>query len=1622
MEPGGRADKLGNRFEGTWVALQLLHVLAGSLKSVEIEPLGEAEEGVDLWVVYADGQQEAQQCKRGNASKGSWSVADLRSRGVLRHLRDQLRRDSSFRYAFISGDPAPDFRGLCERAQGAGGDSRRFFSVQVQATQGPRKSHHQFCTALGLDPQNPEHRDEAFDLLTRSSAEVFPPGRSGESLPLSLARLLFEGEPSQGLAVLRDLISESTSWARPLTDEWLSKRLKVSGVRRRDLAADASLAVRIEALCSEFDESLAPELIADDLLRRVPADRVAAVLQEERGARIVAILGDAGSGKSCVLLSVLRDLRARGVRCLPIRLDARMPSISARRFGIDGCDLPESPGLCLHALAGERPAVLILDQLDAIRWTSGHGPAAWEACKEVIQDALAFDNIRVVVACRGFDWETDPQVRAWVKGQDCEEIRVPPLDEDELRERIATLGGNYDALSRVQRRVLSSPLGLSLWSKLGADGARPRDFSTASDLLRAFWHDRLSKLEELGVPGAHALEAIGRLIDFMSAQERLDAPESILGAEGRVGEALLALGILARGGRRLRFAHQSYFDYQVARRAIDSAHAGRATFAGWLLEKEQTLFRREQLRLGLELLREEDPREFLEGIDAILGHDRVRFHFKHLALQVLGSAAQPSDREVELVLRYLAREEWTAHIEELVLLRSAGWLDALDERGSLAQWLGSGSKEAEDRALWICRRFAGERGDRVARALKELENEPSPWPERVANAVAFTDAHDSREMFELQLRALARGEISRFSIAWRKLAEFRPEWCVEALEVAVRSTAAHLTADDTSDSVFGERTGRGELVGLDGVEFDVVRKAAPTHSSVVWRRLVPAIAELAAAGQVGEGDGTTFVEDRIWGDGLHRTRPDSAEAMLEAVACACGGLANVDFRQFETQVRQLATSDLLTCQRLVAMILAAAPERAADLAYRWLVSDRRRFRFGSSAYERSWRFSSEILSKFGQACSDAAVEGAERVLLTYRDPEEWADAKWAAEARRSGELKRLGNSVGRAAYVLLSAMPIGRLSDRAKRKLQVLDRKFGSVTKCLIAEDGTSAVWVGPNLPHEVARRMTDRAWLDLIARETARATEGAAERRVRPRMGFKEHVGILDAAIALDEAARREPVRFAKLSLRFPPSTPSRILGSVLEGCKQHSCPTEGSDSKPVMENWAPAPADLIESVLDRWETIENREAAGRLCRLIAERPEAVWSDRVIAKLVWCATEHPDPDPTSLPVSRPGDSVEDASAETLRHGAINCVRGQAALAIEQLLFADPKRLRRLRPAIEKLVADPSPVVRCAAIGVCVPILNVDRQLAVNLFLRAVSGTHPSILAVHDAERFLRFSVYHRLPGAVSVARRMTSCSKEEIVRAGVHRAVAFVLHHPRTPAPFSRTARVGWRLIADRLLVPIADAWIRRADRNRPFDDLTVYAQLGPRESAREEVALYNAGLRSVAGSEAQRQAAAEVAASAAQHPEYFSYCASIIRRLVDDECKDVRRAAMQVFRLDDLMANEGASRLMRDVVASRAFRDGPFPLLWALKGLSRLADHSGAVLDVCDTFAGDLADESRDGRTGIAGDSGTVSELLLRLYGEAADASASDLRSACLDRWDRLLQARVGRADEALQRIDSG
>jgi len=407
FEPGPMADKLGNRYEGRWVARQLLRLLDEKIESVTVELIGPDERGVDLLVVKKDGTRQLQQCKVRCSGRESWSIAMLRSKGILDHLKEQLSRNQKQEFTLVSAIPAQSFADICDSARNSNDNPKDFHQYQIQGVgEDRRRIFRGFCDALGLDPSREVDLSKAFDYLKRTYIELFPDNRNTKTELLSWTDFFLTDEPETAIAVLLTYAENEDRYCKPIyVDELLRYLAEKHCIYPKQLAHDQRIGPAVEELQKQFSDSIQPGLIGDKVIPRAEASRI---IESIANGQDVVVHGTAGYGKSGVLYELTEYLYQQNIPYLPIRLDRRIPDKNAKQFGED-LGLPDSPAYPLAGLAADRKCVLILDQLDAIRWTAAHSSAAMDVYKELLRQVRSLrrtgKNITIVFACRSFDME-----------------------------------------------------------------------------------------------------------------------------------------------------------------------------------------------------------------------------------------------------------------------------------------------------------------------------------------------------------------------------------------------------------------------------------------------------------------------------------------------------------------------------------------------------------------------------------------------------------------------------------------------------------------------------------------------------------------------------------------------------------------------------------------------------------------------------------------------------------------------------------------------------------------------------------------------------------------------------------------------------------------------------------------------------------------------------------------------------------------------------------------------------------------------------------------------------------------------------------------------------------------
>ncbi len=1304
LEPGGYADKIGNRYEGRWVVRQVLRLLSEDLSSLQLEAVGDDEVGVDLWVQHRDGHRVGQQCKIRNGCYDRWSMADLARRGVLDKMKMQLDRDDQAEFMLVTAVPSTTLHDICMSARRSEGDSESFYQYQIESIgEERRKTFRQFCEKLGLDSTSVEDRSRAYSYLRRTYIENWPDSAASREDLLDQAGMLVVGDPTTTVSVLADYAIDRMRKVIDAASVW--SHLESCDLHPRRLPQDHRVLPAIKDLQEQFIESINPDLIGGSLIPREATQQILGALKQ---SAIVAVHGQPGYGKSAVMLELTQCLDAADVAYLPIRLDRQTPKNNSQDFG-DSLGLQASPVACLLAAALDRPCVLILDQLDALRWTSQHSLEAIGICKTLVREirghrALGAD-IAVVMACRSYDLENDLEIKKWIaaeKGRDgsVTKVAVGLLKLEAVAEAAKAAGLDIAPLSAKQKEILRSPHHLSMWLTI-AKATGCVTFQHRVQLMREYWETRWREMSQRGANTVAVQALLEVIVDFMEQNSTLTAP-IVVADDTESLDALMSTGVLRTSGQTISFRHQSYLDYHIATRVVREVYSTGRSITSWLGSRDdQSLFRREQLRQALCLLGEDAGVQFCPIVDELFDSTQVRFHLKHLCLEVVGQLEAPSNDLVSSLLVRMQSEEWREHLLATVFRGHAVYVQALIDRGILARWLQD--DDHRNSGLWLLRTVAEAIPDSVVALVEPFANVDDEWRQRVLNCLAWNAHEDSGSMFSLRLQ-LARSGVYREYVNWSDL---QIERRMPLLEAVLES----LTAESLGAQSRGPRS-RSRFERWTDTDLEALLAAVRQDAGAAWSILIKHIERLAPTADEPFGALDQWLEtDR---EGIHQGL-DALPRGLTTIAQEAGrSLAEADGERFWSLTGELRKHESPVIENLLLIAYARLAPALANRAIKWFHSDTRRFRLGTGRNEPKWMPARRLIESLSPHCDYDVFGRLEEAIRSYHSPNERTDAEYWLTTWKDGHF---GDYWGRCQHFLLPALHSERTSPKTEQLIGVLRRKYAHYAK----ERFTSSLrsrggLVGSPLPKDLLK-LSDNAWFGIVTNNKL-IDDGYARRWTQIDEDHMAESSIRQFSSSLGHIAKRFPERFARLALRFPSDVDPRYKTAILDSLRATDSGSAPEDEKP---HWRPAPVDLVEQVLERFHGEDSRDFASAFCWLLQGRAADEWSPASLSRLTKLATMHPDPAANKLSVGNAdGDfDASRASPSTLHTNAMNCVRGAAGMAIGAILRNHTDCFETMRAALEHLCTDPHPAVRVAGIEACLPILAMDKDFALECFRNA---------------------------------------------------------------------------------------------------------------------------------------------------------------------------------------------------------------------------------------------------------------------------------------------------------------
>ncbi|WP_107719302.1 MULTISPECIES: ATP-binding protein [unclassified Novosphingobium] len=969
-----------------------------------------------------------------------------------------------------------------------------------------------------------------------------------ESVVASEAAFWFKGDPEQLIAAIRTWVEEDASLNRPISRADLLAFALEKDFEIKQYEVDQAMPGRLSGATTSYDASYASIGAGLFSIPRTETDQLVAALLDEPSSKTVALVGSAGSGKSAIIRDAIERVAGRNHLQLAFRVDQVGEPASLAQLGTAVIDVADSPAIVLERLSGNRPAVLYIDQADAVSQMSGRSAQVRRQLVDLVNQARSYPNIRLVFSCRTFDVENDQLFSEIAERNETLRIDVAPFDwERDVAPVLQKLEISINPDSQKIKALLIQPIGLAIAAQLAANGIK--DLRTVENLSELF--DKLLTERDRAIRERHkpawsvyaALEAIAR---EMSARQELVAPMRTLDAFAGAREILQQEGLIVINGQKISLLHESLFDFLHAR----AFAGGDQSLLDFLLSSEQTLFRRTQVRQILAAERELDPKRYLGDLESILTSDRVRPHVRDLVLRWLGSVPIPTADEWNQLARYAARrgDGEVPRSISMVIFDQPAWFALLAEGGSVQAWL-QGSKDAQVWALRFIRSIS-DRGAELLPAI--LQGYLDIYPEQAGLVLDelhwLSPKQSAPALADVIIRALGMiDDLKHLEARGEGQFEAFGSWIPHAPDDAARILAASLStwyrlSDEGTPFKPAFENGTGTFHHL--VELAKARPIAMLDA------LLPAMRETMVRMPGREG-GPPY-QDHVW----HWRRYERGEGawieMLDVVRNALARVAVDDPAEVERLLAIVEPAQQITGLHLLLETIASNGAGLAGV----LAAQHHHPALFTAGWEGAPALSAAkaLASSWDYLHPDQRGQFERQILTLWPELD---DVKWALSMKepsknvfnRTPEEIRgmarhyLGLS-GLRQWSVLQLIGEERLSPAAADRLRVLARKFAGAgpESPDIIRSGSVQSAIAPDR----AAHMSDDAWL------TAFEKLNGEGKREWTAAGFPS--GAYELARVLQARVKDEPERFFGLLHRIPIDAHPAFANAIVMGISENS------------------------------------------------------------------------------------------------------------------------------------------------------------------------------------------------------------------------------------------------------------------------------------------------------------------------------------------------------------------------------------------------------------------------------------------------------------------------------------
>ena len=1332
FEKGGRADKKGNQYEINCIIFQMLKILDETNYSIVVEALGKDEVGTDILVTTFEGIKEHQQCKARNASKNCWQISDLKARNILSAWKMQLNRDSDRQVALVSPMDCSFLVDLNDRAHNTSGKAEDFYTIQILKSDKKFQNFYKsFCIEMGLNIQKDTDILKSIDYLKRIYYKRISEYEIRERISQSI-QFLFRSEKNIVYNALVSLVVTKDILGKEITQSVLYDYFKNQKIEFCLRDNDDRIAPRINEINQEYRETF--KVLQEGLINRKEFGKCIDAIENEKS---IIISGSAGYGKSGCTEAISNYCEEKRIPYIAIKLDRRIPHGNCKKWGQD-LGLPSSVAYAIHCISKNEKAVIILDQLDALRWTQANSSEAISVCMELIRQVNYLNcerekNIIMVFVCRTYDLENDNNISSLFKKNESKEsdwtnVIIGNFDEDTVKKII---GEGYKNLSLKLKMLLRIPSNIYIWQHLDK-GESYGDCLTTSHLIEKWFQQICRKSISEGLQEKSIIETITEIVDKLDKIGRLYAPRQTL----NVGEAdidyLISSEIIMNQKNKIGFAHQSILDYFISKRMMEKYFNGEKIENIIGEKSKQNPGRRYQVQMFLQSILEYDSADFIRAGEEMLLSDSIRYYVKFIFYEILGQISEPDENIVQFIIENCENEVYGKYLLNNVIYSKKQYVAILRNHGILDRWYQDLEKK-----------------EKIFHLLQSLRSDLTIEDIRFIRKYAFKNVDDARQFIMCFWHGITEESDEMFDLRM-SLYEHYPD-LAKGLYIDVKSMMEQCEMRTIRLISFWMKNkiksqGRyvyryeEELIGADN-SFLV------ENGEFVLIELLPYIPK----------NDTVEVKYSDW-SGRYWHKKGIERTCVELVKKANVAVISKSPEKFWKCYETYMGKGYLVFNEIILHGLSYLPSYYSNQIIRYIGSDLDKNIFDyTSGAEDELELVKKVLRVHGEQCDKEQLYWMENAIYTYVSPRaaEWYQRR--IEWNKSKQDQRVYWSFwGDLQYDLLSCLPQERISERSKELVQVLDRKFCGVSSIYYNRDGHSG-WVKSPVS---GKNISKKQWLQIITNKKLENKNRIKSIEVKG--GFIESSYEMYAD-DFQSVVRQEPQVMIQLVLEHKNKVLPAFINSLFSGVETSECIKE-VDSKVIEEMFKMFPCDL------------ETHRASYFCGIIERMNGVTWSVEVLEQFKNIAIKHSNPELDKPNVTSPEDK-EMKSCQMLHSNALNCVRGRAARTIGHLLREDRNLFIQFREVIEKLALDENPAVRFAALYALWPSYNIDREWAEKQIIRIYESDIRTASFQDSKNMFFRLYPKYR-ERILKIIEKCFNDSDKELIEVGGHAVCEFYIQH----------------------------------------------------------------------------------------------------------------------------------------------------------------------------------------------------------------------------------------------------